>query len=535
MKKSAFVKSLVLILAMLMLLTACSGNSSSQSSSDPSQSSSGSGSDSAEEAEREAVELVWYTPVDSLLAGSDDVIQAVNEYTQEKLNTTVDIHFFSFSDYASNMTTMVSAGTYMDILLTGTESVSFTDYAARNAFAPLEDYIDEYLPQTKAQLPEGAWDAFTIDGHIYAVPSHKDLALNWDFLLNQNMADDLGLTFPEEFDTMADLIPFLYEAKEKRDAKYPEKAEQPIIGSFIDYITGWYYVENLIGDIHSPLIVANVPGLNGFEGMGDGETAFCPFYTDEYREMVKTIRQMVVDGIIPPGGSNFDPDKVLWEGGELIGQASAGYIHVDEDMFAPYFKTTLYMQDHSVMSTSYVQTGGQAVSATSDKVERALEFIELLSNDTYLATTIRFGVEGDGWTDEDNDNVIEVGPLNADSSNRYWWNWYGWCFGSVVVSKVPQGYPSNFGELMEEFNATANQESNLGFIVDTEPIANEIAACNNVISEYTSILNGGNNDDIDSIADEFIQKLKDNGSDTVIEEVQRQLTEWRASVGKPTL
>ena len=535
MKKSAFVKSLVLILAMLMLLTACNGNSSPQSSSDSSQSSSGSGSDSAEETEREAVELVWYTPVDSLLAGSDDVIQAVNEYTQEKLNTTVDIHFFSYSDYASNMTTMVSAGTYMDILLTGTNYVSFTDYAARNAFAPLEDYIDEYLPQTKAQLPEGAWDAFTIDGHIYAIPPNKDLASNFDFLLNQTMADDLGLTFPEEFDTMADLIPFLYEAKEKRDAKYPEKAEQPIIGSFLSYICAWYYAENLVGGTATPLVAANIPGLTGFEGMGEGETAFCPFYTDEYREMMKAMRQLVVDGIIPFDTQNFDPDSVLWEAGDLLGRASQGYIFIDEDMFAPYFKTSLYMQEHSVMTTSYVQTGGEAISANSNNIERALEFLELMNNDTYLATTIRFGVEGDGWTDEDNDGIFEVGPLNADSSNRYWWNWYGWCFGSIVVSKVPDGYPANFGELMTEFNDTANQDSNLGFTVDPTSISNEIAACNNVVSEYTSVLNAGQSDDVDGIVDEFVQKLKDNGSDTIVEEVQRQLTEWRASVGKPTL
>ena len=39
-------------------------------------------------------------------------------------------------------------------------------------------------------------------------------------------------------------------------------------------------------------------------------------------------------------------------------------------------------------------------------------------------------------------------------------------------------------------------------------------------------------DDIDAQIDAFIQKLKDNGSDKVVEEAQKQLSEWRASVGK---
>lgn len=533
MNKSAHVKFLVIFLAMLMLLTACTGDNPSQSSSDPS-SNPGSDSGGSGESAREPVELVWYTPVNAIQAGKDDVLQAVNDYTKEKLNATVDIHFYTSAEYNQAVSTMVSAGTYMDMVFTGATFVKFSDYAARNAFAPLEDYIDTYLSQTKAQLPAGAWEAFSHDGHIYAIPPMKDLASNYDFLLNQNMADDLGLTFPEKFDTFADLVPFFYEAKEKRDAKYPEKADQPIIGGLSCTVAAWHYIEGLVGGAPKPLAAVNIPGLNGFEGMGEGETVFCPFYTDEYREMMKIKRKAVVDGVLPFDGANFDPDKVLWQAGDLLGVTSQGYVFVEEDMYAPYFKTTLFMQEHSTMTTSYVQTGGQAISAKSDNIERALEFLELVNTDSYLATTLRFGVEGKGWTDKDNDGVFEDGPLNADTQARNWYNWYGWHFGSIIVSKYPQGYPANFGQLIKDFNDASNQESNLGFNVDPTPITNEIAACTNVVEEYHAVLEAGQSDDVDGLVDEFIAKLKANGSDKIVEEVQRQLTEWRTSVGKPT-
>ena len=526
MKNSFRVKFLVIFLAMLTLLTACNGGETP--------SGTGSGSDSLQSSDAQPAELVWYTPVNNIQAGKDDVLNAVNDYVKDKLNLTVDIHLYTSSEYNQAVSTMVSAGTYMDIVFTGATFVKFSDYAARNAFAPIEDYIDTYLPQTKEQLPAGAWDAFSYNGHIYAVPSMKDLASNYDFLLNQTMADDLGLTFPEKFDTFADLVPFLYEAKEKRDAKYPDKADQPIIGGLSCTVAAWHYIEGLVGGSPKPIAAVNIPGLTGFAEMGEGETVFCPFYTDEYREMMKIKRKAVVDGIVPFDSANFDPDKVLWQAGDLLGTTSQGYVFVEEDMYAPYFKTTLFMQEHSTMTTSYVQTGGQAIAATSNQVELALRFLELVNNDTYLATTLRFGEEGKGWTDKDNDGVFEDGPLNADTNARNWYHWYGWHFGSIIVSKYPQGYPANFGQLIKDFNDASNQESNLGFNVDPTPVVNEIAACTNVVEEYHAVLEAGQSDDVDGIVDDFVAKLKDNGCDKIIEEVQKQLTEWRASQGMPT-
>ena len=215
---------------------------------------------------------------------------------------------------------------------------------------------------------------------------------------------------------------------------------------------------------------------------------------------------------------------MLFNAGELLGQYPQGYIYVDPEMNAPYYTTVHYPAEHALMTTAYVQSGANAISSTSEHVERSLEFLELVNNDTQLATTIRFGVEGEGWTDEDNDGVFEDGPKNADTTNRNWYNWYGWQFGSIVVSKFPKGYPANFGELVKELNDNSNQDTNLGFIFDPTSVETEIAACNNVIDEYYLTLQKGQIDDIDAQIDAFIQKLKDNGSDKVIEEAQKQLS-----------
>ena len=317
---------------------------------------------------------MWYTPCSKKGGAESDVMEAVSAYAKEKLNTTLDIHFYEMGDYNQAVSTVVNSGTYMDIVFTGAGIVDFNTNAVRNAFTPIEDYIDEYLPKTKEQLPQGAWDCFTVDGHIYAVPPNKDLAARWGWLANQTMIDDLGVPFPEKFDTAADLIPWFYDIKEARDAKYPDKAGNPIMGTSPNRMDEWFYYEAIAGGTsQTALACVNVPGLKGFEGMGEGELVFNQYATDEYREVMKTVRQLVVDGIVPFDVKNFDPDKVLFNAGELLGAYPQGYIYVDPEMNAPYYTTVHYPAEHALMTTAYVQSGANAISSSSEHVERSLE------------------------------------------------------------------------------------------------------------------------------------------------------------------
>ncbi len=555
-KKKTFAKILSVLLAAVMIMTVLAGcggtapagsseaapvSSVEESKEEAAPASSeeaapASEAESSEEAEapaeeREPVELVWYTFAGKLNPGMDATIDAINEYLKEKLNTTIDFHFYTNSEYNESVSTIFNSGTYMDCLISGASRVSFNQNVQRNGFAALDDYIDEYLPQTKATLPQTAWDAYSFGGHIYAVPPIKDLATNYDMVWNQTMADDLGVAIPETYDTFGDLIDTLYAVKAARDAKYPDKADQPIIKN-INNFEGYYYMEPFLGSVglNNVLVAANIPGMKGFEGQGDGSQVFCPFYTEEYLEWAKLMRQLVVDGIVPFDAEEFDQDKVLEEAGELIGEWNIGLLYLAADD-NPYYTSKLVCSDNAILTTVGMQSGGFAIPAQSEHIERTLEVIELLNTDQYLATVIRFGPEGEGWTDEDNDGVIELTEQNSDPSARYWYNWYGWNLGAFTTSKVIPGVPANYGEMVTELNQTATPASNLGFVFNQEPVANEIAACSNVLSEYHKVLRTGQNDNVEEMVADFVAKLKASGMDTILEECQKQLDEWRAARG----
>ena len=66
----------------------------------------------------------------------------------------------------------------------------------RDAFVPLNDYLETTLADTYASMPEAAWQAVTINGNVYGVPAQKDFGARYNLEANQTLIDDVGRSFP---------------------------------------------------------------------------------------------------------------------------------------------------------------------------------------------------------------------------------------------------------------------------------------------------------------------------------------------------
>lgn len=535
MKKNIIALMLVTLLLLTIAFTGCGdpGKSSEIPSEKPTEKPSEKPIETISTPEElEHVSLVWYSAVDNKRVDEDMVWSEINEYLNEKINVTLDYNFYTMADYREKIPAVISSGQYTDILFTGS-SFNFITYAQQDAFYPIEDLIAEYLPETSEILPRGAWDAVTIDGHILGVPPYKDLAQRRDIVYNKTMTDKLNLDVPQdgEWSTFFDVIPFLYEGKEKRDADEPDLADIPVM-AMNNALDSYYPHEVIIG-----AAVTNIPVEEPFyKGKGAGETVFNVYATDEYKNFCETLKKLVDDNIFPYDHENFDKDKVLDKSHKLLMQRGTGNVELESNFF-PGRETGLSSSNLVVMTNAYVQSGLQALSIQTDQPERSLMFLELINTDKTLANMVRFGLK-DQHYDFTDDGIIDVskGPRNAgrDYSNYGYYYWYGWQFGNIFAGDIPLGHSKEFQSKIEALNDSSIQDTNLGFVLDTKSIANEIAACSNVISQYdsNSSLKSGMVEDVNGTIDEFNAKLEENGVQRILDEVQKQLTAWRASVGK---
>lgn len=526
-------KTLALLMTAIMAaaaFTSCGSGSGDSSAAADSSTTAEDSSSSGESSSDEIVTVTWHLPRDQEYGTeiTEQVFGEVNRYLAENAGINIEFHSYDYGTYTTKLNTMLTAGDKMDIYFASPMHTTYPHAIALGAAQPIEDYLEEYAPEAMETLPDFLWTAATIGDHIYGFPAYKDNAFVASLIYNKTMAEELGIDVSSyinadrTFDSFYDqIVPMLYEAKEKRDAQYPDQANIPI---------SKYYDMGLYQEDFSNGISANLKGIESYAGMGTGETVFCRFMTPEYLEACQRKRQLVIDGILP-SEANYDSDLALRNSGRIFMEGQTGIVNVAPDYFSSEFEVASVKNNNSYLTTDYILYGVSVVSNTCEHPEAAVKALNYVNTDNYVANTLHFGIEGEDYVLTDDNRVSFEGTRNADPTARSWYYWYGWTYGNIFAMSLPEGQSDTLWTDLQGVNETAVVSENLGFTFDTTGLDNEIAAVSAVITEYSGQMENGFMDNLEQIQQDFTEKLNASGIQTIIDACQEQLNTWRAEQG----
>ncbi|MEG0639287.1 MAG: ABC transporter substrate-binding protein [Clostridia bacterium] len=460
------------------------------------------------------VNLVWYQFVDKVMPDHEKVMEEVNKYLKEKINATVTANFMTLDDYQQKMPVIVSSGQEFDVCFSTSWMLNYNEYVAKKAFLPIDDLLTQYAPETKAFIPESYWNGLTVGGHIYGVPGYKEAGHQFGIMYNKDMADEMGLDF-SAVKCLADYEPILKTVKEKM----PDLI--PVSGSL--YNAG-IPQEHVSGDWMLPGVL-NIPSMPYYKDAVQGKI-FNQYETPEFMEFAKMVRSFYLNGYIPSdpanynssGTSNVDMKEkktfsfLIWYAPGCEGSLEAQY--GCKLGYVPLFRPILETAD---------TTGGaiHCISQGSKNPERAMEFINLLYTDEKLGTLIRHGIEGVHYTVEG-----EQLKMLSDPTNPMYDYGSGWPLGTIFNQRWTTSFAPNTEQLYLDFNANLAPTEALGFTFDQSNVKTEIASLNNVIKEFFDPITLGVVDPEEYIP-KFNEKLKANGLDTYLAELQAQFDAWK--------
>lgn len=469
----------------------------------------------------EPVTLEWYV-LEGSAPGNQMVWDAINEYLIEKINVKINFHYILADEYASKMQPMLMSGQKIDIVNVNGQ-LNYVEWAKKGAFVAMDDLL-QYAPKTAELVGEDFFNAMRIDGKVYAIPSVKDSVQMYSARFNKTLNEELGVTIPTEINGYKDLVAYLYEAKAARDVKYPELAENgvPITRCYPD-IEKWVQFEKI-----NSLLGVNVAGIEGMtEYAADGSQVFSIFQTEEYKNMCRTLGQMRLDGLLYDGDVWYYDSDGVFKPYYVLNDIGSGWVECAQyadDPLEKRWETTFVPFKDNVAMTSYLHQAANAISSTSDHPVEAMKALELINTDEFVATALRFGLEGTHWTLNEDGTLNTEGTLNANNDNNFYW--YGAQFGAIVYSKVPASKgTAQFMDKLAAANAKA-KAGNMGFIFDPSPVQNELAACSAKIDEYNTNLKFGklgSMEEINASLEAFDKALEEAGIDKVVAECQKQL------------
>ncbi len=502
-------KILCLLMAVIMLLSlaACGGGGN-----EGGQSNNGEGSS-------ESPTIIRWVASDPGHPGRDAVEEEVVRYVKEKLNVELDILWLP-AENASILGTTIVADEW-DVATV--DAALFNSNVGRHAFLAIDDYIDAYMPTVKEALPEENFEVCQWKGSTYGVTPYKDFSEAWGILYNKDMFEEYGIELPTDYNTEMDLVPLYYEVTDAYRKANPSSTKCVIkVGTWLN---SWFQYDNLYGGWSTPLAVTNIPGTEGMDDIESG-TVFAPYFTDDFAEYVRTVWQLAKDDIIPSAPGDGDME---WTSGRGFCQVSCGWLECADNQFSESWDCGWFPANSSIKSTSTLQSRITVISSNCENPEAAAKFIELTFSDEYLCTTLKFGVKDRDWADANEDGVVELLDRNADGGNRFWYDWYGTRNSSLWKTKIAEGVSTDFLSNLADLNENGITSPYAGFVFDVSNVANEIAACNNVLTQYTGILKHPSFADPDVFVEEFRTALTANGIEKVIAEVQSQLDAWNAA------
>lgn len=442
----------------------------------------------------DVVTLKWYTigaePKDLQLVEDE-----ANKYLEEKIGVNIDMNFIDYGEYSQKLGVIINSGEAYDLAFTCSWAGDYLGNARKGAFLDLTPYLDNIGSEMKEAIDDRFWSGAEVDGGIYAVPNQKEICTAPMWVFTKEYVDKYNIPYTE-LHSLEDLEPWLKLIKEN------EPDVTPL------YITKGFSAPQYFEQLVDPV---------GIEYEDDSLVVKNMFETDKMKSTLETLRKYYQAGYINADSATAQDDKSV----KRFVTKGDGQPYAE----VLWSKDLKYDVVASQITDSYITnastTGSMiAVSKNSKNPDKAVEFLNLLNTDEYIRNLLNYGIEGTHY-ESVNDKQIKLTDKASDYSVGYY------TLGNLFITKVLDNEPETKWDEFQEFNDAAKESEVLGFKFDTSKVTNEIAAINNVLEEFKSTIYSGSVD-VDEYLDKLNKKLKDQGIDRVIEEMQTQLDAWLA-------
>jgi putative aldouronate transport system substrate-binding protein len=517
MKSSKRLLALVLltVFAFTAVLTGCGDKSADtgvQDKSTVADDSAAAADTTAAEPEQYAVDVAslkpyqidWYFVGGSEPSGLKDVEGAINDYLKDKINATVKFYIPDWGTYQEKVGAMIMAGQKFDICFTANWWLNYTLYAQDGAFVDLDQYLGKELKPTwdalTTRLGKEYLDGSKINGKNYGIPSAKEIARHWGFVYNKNLADKYSFDF-SSVKKFEDIEPFLKIIKEKEpDTVVPLFKDNNMNTGFIS----WNALNpDAIG------VYKDGKWINQYE-TPEYKQAYDLMYDWYKKGYLQKDVATAKDGPTVRSTGNFFVFPVNLKPGYAAEQQSTIKVPIDQiDVTEP------------VITNNETMGSLQAISKSSKDPQRAAMFLNLVNTDPTLINLIAYGIEGKHYK-KINDTTIEPIPDSGYGPDNVW------KFGNQYLLKLLNTENPNKFQNFEDYNNRAKPVEELGFIFDNAPVMSEVAATTGIITEYHQVLKVGAVDPSVKLP-EFIEKLQAAGSQTILDEMNKQWEAYKAA------
>jgi putative aldouronate transport system substrate-binding protein len=438
------------------------------------------------------------------------VEDAMSDYMKDRINATISLNPIEFAAFTEKMRLMDAAGEAYDLCYTSSWANPYYDAVRNGVYEDLTDLIPQFAPRYYASMNPAVWLGPRIKGRFYAGVNQQIFpAAVGPCACPKALVDKYGLDL-DKVVKPEDMEPWM------------EKIVAGEKGNVIPYHSGY-----------NPWWTA----LWGLDGAGYGVTEYND--TDlkvwdvwdhpQWQRCMGMIKNWYSKGFmikeIMPTGER-DAAAAAGKFGFLFHRAKPGGAAERKARWG-WEVVEKIIENPTVLSTGNIISTMTGIPKRAQDVETSVRYLELINTDKVLYNILCKGVEGTHWVWKDKDKQVITFAEGLDAQTSGYNPNTDWQFGDQFNAYYVSEDQVGAWEETRKVNDGSVPSVLLGFALDREPIKNELAAVDAAGKEFADMYFGIM--DYTKVQSDFVARLKAAGSDTVKEELQRQLNEWKAT------
>lgn len=429
------------------------------------------------------------------------VAAEVEKRTRNQLNIKLGFKWIPWGQYLQNVKTMVNSGEQIDAFVTGREGSSdiLAQMESEKLLLDITSLFQQYAPQHYVRYAKEELEAVTLNGKLLGIPLHYPVSYRVCALVRDDLMKKYNISDIKDFD---EYETYLRALKENEKGIIPGQCLYDTCSTFAE---SYGYVTL------DPYLVYK------WEDKG---IKLVPWeQTNEFKSSVETFKRWNDKGYI----NNNLPGKDSLINGKL-GSVIETFMAAVSDMSTMYGEAysfricPLYIDS---LTKKVNDTVAISFSKNTQNAERALEFINWIQSSQENYDLFMYGIKDKNYSLH-NDGRITF----SDADSKY----FGWS-GSTPFYNIDYVRPtiSDKPDFKKKYNeittVNAKYPPTAGFYPDMSKIQGIVEQRKASYMDFNEKIRNGIIDM--QMIDDFIKGQKDANINLVINELQKQISNWK--------
>lgn len=465
----------------------------------------------------EPMNLVFYLVGDP---GKDyqAVVDELNKYLSEKINTTIEFRFTTWTDWSQKYNLVLSSGEQCDLMY----AANWTNYgtlAQTGAFYALDDLLAEYAPNLNSLMDQKIYDMCKVDGALYCIPADQRTYAASGIRYREDLRKKYDLPVPNTLENFEAYISGIQKNDPNQGLISPITISNNYMNAFymnsifgLKYgnamanygLTASYETPTDVKDYwRSPDFVEDMKLLKKWADMG--------FWSRS--SLSNTEEDSFDEGLIVASVANMNQDK--WIGSYNAAKEK----HPDWEIGY----VTYGVVQNNLAPASPLQNA-TVIPHNSKNPERALIALDFLMTDETANDLVQYGIQGKHWNLAEGEYYEEIKDSGFSYENMNTWNLRNHLFKKEMKPSDDTAYK----DLIDSYDVVSantkwqGKELSTGFIEDYSTYEIERANLNSVISQYLTPIQAGLVDDVEASIQEFLKQADAAGLQKIQDSYKQQ-------------